>query len=66
MDLIGDVKKGDTVDFSYSKVRGTSVSLNGKLIGEKIGGEALYRAVLKIWLGDKAIDSDLKASLLKN
>lgn len=66
MNLIGDVKKGDLVDFDYSKAHGTSVSVNGKLIGEKIGGEALYRAVLKIWLGDKAIDSDLKQSLLKN
>lgn len=66
MNMIGDVKKGDIVDFDYSKAHGTSVTVNGKLIGEKIGGEALYRAVLKIWLGEKAIDSDLKKSLLKN
>ena len=66
MNLSGDVKKGDLVDFDYSKAHGTSVSVNGKLIGEKIGGEALYQAVLKIWLGDKAIDSDLKKALLKS
>ena len=65
MDLIGDVKKGDIVDFDFTKSRGTSVSVNGKLIGEKIGGEKLYEAVLKIWLGSKAIDDELKASLLK-
>ena len=66
MNKIGDVKKGDIVDFDYSKTHKTSVTVNGKLIGEKIGGEALYRAVLKIWLGEKAIDSDLKKALLKN
>lgn len=65
MDLIGDVKKGDIVDFDYTKFRGTSITVNGQLIGEKIGGEKLYEAVLKIWLGDKAIDNGLKASLLK-
>ena len=66
MNKIGDVKKGDIVDFDYSQTHETSVTVNGKLIGEKIGGEALYRTVLKIWLGEKAIDSDLKKSLLIN
>lgn len=64
MDKIGDVKKSDIVDFDYTKSHGTSVTVNGRLIGEKIGGEALYRAVLKIWLGAKAIDADLKKALL--
>lgn len=65
MDKIGDVKKGDIVDFDFTKSRGTSVTVNGKLIGEKIGGQKLYEAVLKIWLGEKAIDNGLKAALLK-
>lgn len=65
MNLIGDVKKGDIVDFDYTKSRGTSITVNGQHIGEKIGGEKLYEAVLKIWLGEKAIDNGLKASLLK-
>ena len=30
----------------------------------KIGGKALYDAVLRIWLGEKAIDSGLKKALL--
>lgn len=65
MRLIGDVKKGDTVDFDFTESMATSVSLNDQLIGEKIGGKALYEAVLKIWLGPKAIDSGLKKALLK-
>ena len=65
MNLIGDVKKGDQVDFDFTNKHATSVSVNGKLIGEKIGGLKLYQAVLKIWLGDKPIDSGLKADLLK-
>lgn len=65
MRLIGDVKKGDTVDFDFTESMATSVSLNDQLIGEKIGGKDLYEAVLKIWLGPKAIDSGLKKALLK-
>ena len=65
MRLIGDVKKGDTVDFDFTESMATSVSLNDQLIGEKIGGKALYEAVLKIWLGPKAIDFGLKKALLK-
>lgn len=64
MNKIGDVHEGDIVHFDYSETELTSVSVNGRVIGEKIGGKDLYNAVLGIWLGLKAIDSDLKKSLL--
>ncbi len=63
MNKIGDVKKQDLVDFDYSGAS-TSVSVNGKLIASDLGGKALYDAVLRIWLGDKAIDAKLKSGLL--
>ncbi len=65
MKKIGDVKKGDTVDFDYTTTKGVRVLMNDKVIGENIGAKALYDAVLKIWLGEKAIDADLKKALLK-
>ena len=65
MDRIGDVKKGDIVVVIEAMKMEVDVTVNGKLIGEKIGGQKLYEAVLKIWLGEKAIDNGLKAALLK-
>lgn len=64
MTAIGDVKKGDAVDFDYAPDTGTTVRRNGELVGSPIAGKALYDAVLAIWLGDKPIDGGLKKSLL--
>lgn len=64
MTAIGDVKKGDAVNFDYSPETGTTVRRNGELIGSPIAGKALYDAVLAIWLGEKPIDAGLKKSLL--
>ena len=63
MDKIGDVKTGDAVDFSFDG-KDTSVTLNGNLVGNGIGGRALFNAVLRIWIGADAIDDTLKAGLL--
>jgi len=43
---------------------GTVMYLNGKPIGEPMKDIAFYNAVLKIWLGDKPVDSTLKPQLL--
>lgn len=64
MKQIGDVHENDCVDFDFVADKGVSVQVNGKVIGESIGSKALYDAVLRIWLGDKAIDSGLKKALL--
>lgn len=63
MNTIGDVKEGDLVDFDFSGTT-TSVSVNGKLIADNIGGKELFNSVLRIWLGEKAIDGKLKKGLL--
>ena len=65
MKQIGDVKVNDLVDFDYVPNKGTMVSLNGKPVGQTIGGgRALYNAVLAIWLGDKTIDNTLKSGMM--
>ena len=38
--------------------------VNGKPAGKPISGEDFYRALLRIWLGDKPVQEDLKKSLL--
>lgn len=43
---------------------GTRLSFNGATKGSDIPGEDFYRALLKIWLGDKPVQDDLKEQLL--
>ena len=65
MKQIGDGKVNDLVDFDYVPNKGTMVSLNGKPVGQTIGGgRALYNAVLAIWLGNKTIDNTLKSGMM--
>jgi hypothetical protein len=43
---------------------GTLVSIDGQPAGKPIEGEDFYRALLRIWLGDKPVQDDLKKALL--
>ena len=63
MNKIGDVKEGDLVDFEFSG-KTTTVLVNGKLVADNIGGKKLFDSVLRIWLGENAIDDKLKKSML--
>lgn len=63
MNKIGDVKEGDLVDFDFSG-KTTSMLVNGKLVADNIGGKKLFDSVLRIWLGENAIDDKLKKSML--
>lgn len=65
MKKIGDVKVGDLIDFEFSPKAGTSVTMNGQVVGANLGGKPLFDAVLRIWLGDRCIDDGLKEALLK-
>ncbi|WP_457419301.1 chalcone isomerase family protein [Roseateles sp. P5_E7] len=57
-------KKGDVITVDWVPDTGTVMFLNGKPIGEPMKDLAFYNAVLKIWLGDKPVDSSLKPQLL--
>jgi hypothetical protein len=59
---IGNAKKGDliTIDLPGD---GTNISFNGQARGS-VPGEPFGRALLRVWLGDKPVDADLKQSLL--
>lgn len=60
---VGGVKKGDLVQLDYLPVAGTRVVINGDTKGS-ISGEDFFRSLLKVWLGEKPIDADLKKTLL--
>ncbi len=59
----GAVKAGDTILLDYSADTGTSVSLNGKSLGQ-IEGTPFNVALLRVWLGNHPVDSALKKALL--
>ncbi len=62
--LFTDGKKGDVILLDFVPESGTVVSVNGAVKGKPIPGEDFYRALLRIWLGDKPADGDLKKGML--
>lgn len=61
---IDSLKKGDTLDTDWTPGVGAHSYLNGKKIGDVLPDVIFYNSVLRIWLGDKPVDSSLKAKLL--
>ena len=64
MDALNEAKKGDAILLDFLPESGTRVMVNGRPRGKPIAGEDFYRALLKIWLGDKPVDGDLKKGML--
>ncbi|MBP9059887.1 MAG: chalcone isomerase family protein [Rhodoferax sp.] len=64
MIAMSDVAKGGVVLIDWIPEKGTHISINGKMVGNVIPGEDFHKAMLKIWLGEKPVQKDLKDSLL--
>lgn len=58
------LKKGDVLDLDWVPGTGTVCLLNGKQVGETTQDVLFYNAILRIWLGEKPVDSSLKPLLL--
>ena len=58
-----EARKGMRITLDWTPA-GTAVTVEGKPAGAAIPGEDFYRALLKIWLGDKPVQADLKGALL--
>jgi hypothetical protein len=61
---IDEAKKGDVLHFEFVPESGTRITVNGQQKGANIPGEEFFAAMLRIWLGDKPADADLKKGLL--
>lgn len=61
---LNGVEKGDTIDLDFQPASGTHLSINGKARGEAIPGEDFYVALLKMFIGERAVDKGLRAALL--
>ena len=55
---------GDAFFVDYQPGSGTTISINGKPVGEPIAEPVFFTALMKIWLGDHPADWQLKDALL--
>jgi hypothetical protein len=62
--MVDGLKKNDVLHIDWIPGTGTVCELNGKKLGDTVPDVAFYNAILRIWLGDKPVDSSLKPALL--
>jgi hypothetical protein len=63
MSEIKEAKKGMAIALDWNG-KETILLAQGKPMGRPIAGEDFYRALLRIWIGDKPVQDDLKKALL--
>lgn len=62
---VKEAQKGMRIVLDYSPSSGsTTLVVNDAAQGEPMKGEAFYRALLRIWLGENPVQDDLKKTLL--
>jgi hypothetical protein len=64
MAAMKEAKKGMAISLDWVPGTGTQVTIDGKAAGKPIEGEDFYRALLRIWVGEKPVQDDLKKALL--
>jgi hypothetical protein len=64
MKEIGSAKEKTVIALEFLPESGTRITVNGAARGEPILGEDFYAALLRIWLGEKPVDADLKQGML--
>jgi hypothetical protein len=65
IDGLGELQPGDTLDLDFVPDKGMSLRYNEKVVGNAVAGEDLYRAVLKIFVGERPVDPHMKEGLLR-
>ena len=64
MDAVGAAREKSVVTLDYLPDTGIRIAIDGIARGKPIASEDFYRALMKIWLGDKPVDRSLKAAML--
>jgi hypothetical protein len=59
---IGNAKTGDVIGIDFAS-SGVAIAFNGQPRGN-VADENFGRALLKVWLGEKPVDADLKRAML--
>ncbi|HMY79209.1 MAG TPA: chalcone isomerase family protein, partial [Thauera aminoaromatica] len=63
---VGEVKAGTEIVLDRLGNGATRLLVDTKQQGEDIADAAFYPALLRIWLGERPADSELREALLKN
>ncbi len=63
MAQLKEAKKGMTITLDWLPGTGTQMTVDGRFTGAPIAGEDFYQALLRIWLGPKPVQDDLKKAL---
>ena len=61
---VGEAKSGTSILIDWLPDNGTRLTVNGQVKGKDLAGEDFYKALLRIWLGHKPVEDDLKLALL--
>jgi len=64
MEELKEARKGMAIALDLQPGAGTVVVVDGKPRGQPIAGDDFARALLRIWLGDKPVQDDLRRALL--
>lgn len=64
MNEIGSAKEKTVITLDFLPDSGTRITVDGEARGKPIPGDDFYAALLRIWLGDKPVDVDLKKAML--
>jgi len=64
MSEIGSAKEKTVIALDFLPESGTRITVDSTAHGKPIPGEDFYAALLRIWLGDKPVDADLKRAML--
>ena len=64
MEAVGEAREKSVITIDFVPGSGTRIALNGVQKGKTIAGDELYGALLRIWVGDKPVDRDLKSGML--
>ena len=64
MEAVGEAREKSVITIDFVPGSGTRIALNGAQKGKTIVGDELYGALLRIWVGDKPVDRDLKNGML--
>lgn len=64
LETVGETASSTRIDIDWLPEAGTRLSVAGKPVGKEIAGEDFYRALLRIWLGRRPAQADLRDGLL--
>ncbi len=65
IDGLGTIRKGDVIDLDFVPGQGMQLRLNNRAVGAVVEGEDFYRALLKIFIGERPVDPRMKEGLLR-